>query len=56
MISKYKRTNLFIIDDENWNWAQYRARTLGYKSVSEYLFKLIEADRKESILNQPKKR
>jgi hypothetical protein len=55
MIEKYKRTNLFIIDEETWNWAQYRAKTLGYQSASEYVFKLIELDRRDRILGQRKK-
>lgn len=34
------------MDDDLWNWAQYRAKTLGHTSVSEYLFDLIRKDRK----------
>jgi len=30
---------------ELWAWAQYRAKTLGKDSVSEYLFDLIKADK-----------
>lgn len=45
-VGKYKRSGLFILDDELWNWAQYRARQLNYESVSEYLFELIRKDRK----------
>jgi len=48
MIEKYKRTGIFIIDEEMWNWAQYHAKTLKYNSVSEYLFDLIKKDRKTS--------
>lgn len=40
---KYARTNIFIMDEELWAWAQYKAKLLGYKSVSEYLFDLIRA-------------
>ena len=47
MIRKYPRTNIFIIDEELWAWAQYRAKTLGKDSVSEYLFDLIKADREK---------
>ena len=47
MIRKYPRTNIFIIDEELWAWAQYRAKTLGKASVSEYLFDLIKADREK---------
>lgn len=46
MKEKYPRTNIFIIDKELWNWAQYRAKTLGFKSVSEYIFDLIEKGKK----------
>ncbi len=42
---KYPRTNIFILDEELWAWAQYKAKLQGYKSVSEYLFKLIERDK-----------
>ncbi|MGC8849272.1 MAG: hypothetical protein ACP5K1_03465 [Candidatus Bathyarchaeia archaeon] len=55
MIEKYKRTNLFIIDEEAWNWAQYRSKTLGYRSTSEYLFELIKLDRREDVLGKEKK-
>jgi len=44
MPKKYPRTNIYVIDQEKWYWAQYRAKRLGYRSVSEYLFKLIELD------------
>lgn len=55
MIEKYKRTNLFIIDEEVWNWAQYRSKTLGYRSTSEYLFDLIKLDRNEDLLGKEKR-
>jgi len=45
MIKKYPRTNIFIIDKELWNWAQYRAKTLDHTSVSEYVFDLIRKDK-----------
>ncbi|UCD26762.1 MAG: hypothetical protein JSV75_01165 [Candidatus Bathyarchaeota archaeon] len=38
---KYARTNIFIVDKELWAWAQYKAKLLGFKSVSEYIFQLI---------------
>jgi hypothetical protein len=47
MIEKYKRTGIFIMDDELWNWAQYRAKQLGKESVSQYLFDLIREDKKK---------
>jgi len=45
MQKKYSRTNIFIIDEELWAWAQYKAKLLDLKSVSEYIFKLIKADK-----------
>jgi hypothetical protein len=44
---KYPRTNIFIIDEELWAWAQYKAKLLGKKSVSEYIFELIKADKEK---------
>jgi len=46
---KYRRTNIFIIDEDMWAWAQYRAKLLQYRSVSEYIFYLIELDNKGNI-------
>lgn len=43
MQKKYSRTNIFIIDEELWAWAQYKAKLLGFKSVSEYIFELIKS-------------
>lgn len=48
MEEKYTRTNIFMLDRELWNWAQYRAKSLGFRSVSEYVFDLIKKDRKNS--------
>ena len=48
MIEQYKKTNLFIIEEGLWAWAKYRADLQGYKSVSEYIFKLIEEDKKRA--------
>jgi len=48
MMKKYSKTNLFIIDDALWKWAKYRASTLGYKSVSEYIFYLIKKDKEKT--------
>ena len=47
MQRKYARTNIFIIDEELWAWAQYQAKLKGFKSVSEYLFELIKADKEK---------
>ena len=45
MIEKYPRTNIFVIDKDLWNWAQYRAKSQDFKSVSEYVFDLIKKDK-----------
>jgi len=45
---KYPRTNIFIVDQELWNWAQYRAKQLNKESVSQYLFDLIREDKKKA--------
>jgi len=55
-IRKHKRTNIFIIDQELWAWAQYRAKTLGYESVSGYIFDLVEKDKDQNILSGKKTR
>lgn len=47
MQKKYSRTNIFIIDEKLWAWAQYKAKVLGYSSVSEYLFELIETEKQK---------
>ncbi len=52
MIRKHKRTNIFLIDEELWAWAQYRAKTLGYESSSDYLFDLIKLDKEKNILKK----
>ena len=53
MLKKYpKRTNVYLIDEELWAWAQYRAKLLGYRSVSEYLFELIKLDKQKGILKK----
>jgi hypothetical protein len=49
-LRKQKRTNIFIVDEEAWAWAQYRAKLLGFKATSEYVFKLIELDKKNDVL------
>ena len=52
MIRKYNRTNLFVIDEDLWAWAQYRAKILGYESASEYLFDLIKLDKEKELLKR----
>ena len=46
MEKKYSRTNIYLIDDDLWKWAKFRADTLSINSVSEYLFELIKIDQK----------
>jgi hypothetical protein len=48
MIEKYRRTGIFIMDEELWNWAQYRAKQLGKESVSQYLFDLLREEKKKA--------
>ena len=48
MEKKFTRTNIYMLDRDLWNWAQYRARSLGFDSLSEYVFDLIKKDRKAS--------
>lgn len=45
---KYARTNIFIIDEELWAWAQYKAKLLNYNSVSEYIFDLIKKEKERA--------
>ena len=45
VLRKYKKTNLFIIDEALWKWAKYRASIQEYDSVSEYVFSLIKEDK-----------
>lgn len=48
MRRKYQKTNLFIIDENLWKWAKYRASLLGFNSVSEYVFELIKKDKESA--------
>jgi hypothetical protein len=52
VIRKHKRTNIFIIDQDLWAWAQYRAKTLGYDSASEYIFDLIRLDKEKEVIKK----
>lgn len=38
------RTNIFIMDDELWNWAKFQSKERHFSSVSEYLFQLIRIE------------
>lgn len=42
---KQKRTNIYVVDEGLYAWAQYKAKLEGYDSVSEYLFDLIKVDK-----------
>jgi hypothetical protein len=53
VIKKHTRTNIFMIDSDLWAWAQYRAKTLGYDSVSTYVFDLIKLDKEKELLKKP---
>ena len=43
-----KRTNITVKDSELWAWAFGRAKQQNFKSVSDYVFSLIEHDKKAS--------
>ncbi len=52
MIKRYSKTNLFIIDEELWKWAKYRSEVLGFNSVAEYIFKLINLDKEKVLIKK----
>jgi hypothetical protein len=52
MSRKLNRTNVYVVDEELWAWAQYRAKTLGYNTTSEYLFELIKLDKEKVLLKK----
>jgi hypothetical protein len=54
VIHKYKRTNIFVVDEELWAWAAYRAKTLKYENASAYLFDLVKLDKDKDLL-KPRK-
>ena len=54
MIHKHNRTNIFLIDEELWAWAQYRAKILGYESTSYYIFDLIKMDKEKDLVRKIK--
>jgi hypothetical protein len=47
-----KRTNLYILDEELWAWAIYKAKLLNFRSVAQYIFELIKMDREKTILKR----
>ncbi len=52
MPRKQNRTNIYIVDEETWAWAQYRAKILGYATTSDYIFELIKLDKDPKILKK----
>lgn len=54
VIHKYKRTNIFVVDEELWAWAAYRAKTLKFDNASAYLFDLIKLDKEKNLLREKK--
>lgn len=54
VIHKYKRTNIFIVDEELWAWAAYRAKTLKFDNASAYLFDLIRLDKEKNLVKERK--
>lgn len=50
LTEKYSKTNIFIIDENLWKWAKYRADTLGFTTVAEYIFQLIKIDKEQKLI------
>ena len=50
-----KRTNVSVLDQKLWRWARMRSIQLNHKNISEYIFSLIEKDRKLSRLTNMKR-
>lgn len=44
-----KHTSLVVYDGDLWAWAQYRAKTLGFRNASEYLLGLVGRDRRGGV-------
>ena len=40
----YKKTNIYLIDEDVWRMAKFKARYLNHRSVSDYIFSLIKKD------------
>jgi hypothetical protein len=49
-VREYEKTNIFVIDKNLWKWAKYKTELLGYKSVAEYIFRLIKLDKEKGII------
>jgi len=45
----YPRTTLFIIDRDTWVRSKGQAELLGYSSVSEYIFSLLQSDLERKV-------
>jgi hypothetical protein len=52
MVRKQNRTNIYIIDEELWDWAQYKSKRLDCAITSEYIFKLIKLDKEKDLLKK----
>jgi hypothetical protein len=52
LIEKYRKTNIFIVNEELWKWAKYKSELLGRISVSEYLFQLIKLDKEKDLIKK----
>ena len=51
-VRKQNRTNIYIIDEELWDWAQYKSKRLDCAITSEYIFKLIKLDKEKDLLKK----
>ena len=52
MVKKYSKTNLFLIDEDLWKWAKYKAELLEFESVAQYVFELIKLDKEKNLLKR----
>ena len=41
------RTNITVLDEELWKWSKKKGIDLECNGVSEYIFKLLEKERKK---------
>ena len=47
MTKKYTRTNIYMINKKLWLWAIYKAKILGFKNISEYIFDLLNKEKEK---------
>ena len=47
-----RKVTLHVFDEELFSWLFSRSKLLKYKSYSRYLFDLVEADRKNKIMER----